>query len=95
MTQERPHRPGGCWCELSHHCHHIIPGADGTQEVCCWCGDISPIIKLPTENHGPWAFWLYSPQKVNPAKDICPGFHSPPDDWPAPGTVAAPAQVMH
>ena len=98
MTEARRHTPitegeGACWCGVQHHCCHIVPGSEGTEEVCCMCGDVLPILKLPIEEHGPWAYWLYVPQKVTPSNDVCAGFKPPPGDWPAAGTDA-PLQVM-
>jgi len=87
MGYERPHTPitegddGRCWCDVKHHCCHILPGSGGSAELCCICGDILEIEKLKNERHGPWAYWLYEPKKVPPFRDVCPGYKTPPADF--------------
>ena len=75
------HLPGDCpVCDRFHHCCHLDQNVEdpGTQEICCHCGETLPVLRLPVENHGPWAWWLYTPQKVAPEDDNCPGAMTPP-----------------
>jgi len=81
LDEERRHLPGECWCDINHHCCHLNQNADdpSSEEICCWCGAILPIIKIrQLENHGPHAWWIYIPKKVNPEDDVCLGKTDPP-----------------
>lgn len=77
------HIPGDCWCERFHHCCHVDQSIEdvGYQEICCHCGETMPIHHLPVENHGPWAWWLYTPQEVAPEDDNCTGAKEPPKGY--------------
>ena len=50
------------------------------SDICCYCGTSAKILRLPTEEHGPFTPWIY--QSRSQLKDQeCPGPRAPGFDY--------------